>query len=164
MVHGTVNASAPRVHVGEGADEQVENAPVDAAMHAATQDPAADPWRGAGKAARSGDAHHAGFPGAEAVATAHKVCDDIRAKAADAAAAEQRRMEVRNEEPSELLALFRGGDATLLEALSDPTYGPALLMKIQDALNCENRMFSLMSNIQASDHETKKAIIANCRA
>ncbi|MBI5527678.1 MAG: hypothetical protein HY897_15200 [Deltaproteobacteria bacterium] len=63
----------------------------------------------------------------------------------------------------ELLARFRAGDKTLLEGLKGEN-AQVLLMKIQDALNLENRMFSLMSNIQNAEHETKKAIINNMRA
>lgn len=63
----------------------------------------------------------------------------------------------------DLLRQFREGDENLFKALQGSN-GPTILMKIQTALSDESRMFSMLSNLQATDHETKKSIINNLRA
>lgn len=63
----------------------------------------------------------------------------------------------------ELLKKFRAGDESLFKALRG-TDGATLLFKIQTAAQDENRMFTLLSGIQSTDHDTKKTIISNMRA
>jgi hypothetical protein len=63
---------------------------------------------------------------------------------------------------SELLDRFRQGDQAVLTALRGKD-GSAVLLKLQDAMNQENRVYTFLSQKLNIEHETQKAIINNIR-
>jgi hypothetical protein len=62
----------------------------------------------------------------------------------------------------ELLDRFRNGDPAVMAALRGKD-GPAALIKLQDAMNQENRMYTFLSQRLSTEHETAKTIINNIR-
>jgi len=70
--------------------------------------------------------------------------------------------EILDNNAAELLDRFRNGDSSLLSALKGKN-GAALLAKLQDAMNMENRIFSFLSQKSSAEHDMMKTIIQNMR-
>jgi hypothetical protein len=179
MLHAPILARAPQLPIDTNLEEAAQDGPVDPPMHAITEDTGA----GSG-ASRTGDpAGSAGthfenrafygvgtpppglddVPRVDFVAVDDKGNVDPDVKATPGRGDPKTPGEMMNLQSDDLLARFRAGDENLYKALKSSD-GPSLLLKIQTALNDEGRMFSLMSNLQSSDHETMKSIINNMRA
>ena len=188
MIHSPGIAHAPQAQFDAPLDETAQDAPIDPARHAITQDTGSgsgtSPTDGSAGSTPGDSLDHAPAvhfenrafyavgdapPGPDAVPRVDFVAVDDKGAVEPGIKACPTKAEPKTPEdmmslPSdELLARFRAGDADLCKALKGSD-GPNLLLKIQTALNDEGRMFSLMSNLQSSDHETKKSIINNMRA
>ena len=70
--------------------------------------------------------------------------------------------DVMNEDAVEMLDRFRSGDESLLAALRGKN-GSAVMLKLQDAMNQENRLMTFLSQKLNIEHETQKSIIQNIR-
>lgn len=76
------------------------------------------------------------------------------------------KQEFRGMEGSSLLELFRADPdkfADLMKSLK-PHDRQLVTMRLQEEMQSQNQIFSLISNLQQSDHQTSKSIISNIRA
>ena len=105
---------------------------------------------------------------ARARTLAERIEEKIREvqKPASTAAEIATKQDFNKAEGSAVLELFREDPDRFAEFMQGlkPHQRQTVTMRLQDEMQSQNQLFSLISNLQQSDHQTSKGIIANIRA